>query len=74
MRAKSVDNGIHSDELVANVNASGLLTDVIENIAAEDGVDQTEEAWYNLQGVRVSNPSNGVYIRVKDGKAIKIKL
>ena len=75
VRAKSVyPDNTQSEELVAYVHSSGLLTDVIENIVAEDEPNQTEEAWYNLQGVRVSNPSNGVYIRVKDGKAIKIKL
>lgn len=29
-------------------------------------------AYYNLQGVRVSEPANGLYIVVKDGKATKV--
>jgi hypothetical protein len=33
----------------------------------EDG----EATYYNLQGVRVANPENGLYIRVQNGKATK---
>lgn len=28
--------------------------------------------YYNLQGVRVENPANGVFIRVADGKSEKV--
>lgn len=41
---------------------------VSEIIAAEDG----EVVYYNLQGVRVANPSNGLYIRVQGKKATKV--
>ena len=40
----------------------------IAGIEAEDG----EAVYFNLQGVRVQNPENGVFIRVQNGKAVKI--
>lgn len=39
---------------------------------AEIAVENGQEAYYTLQGVRVSTPENGLYIRVKDGKASKV--
>lgn len=40
----------------------------IEDVAAD-----SDEApvYYNLQGVRVNNPSNGIYIEVRNGKATR---
>ena len=40
----------------------------IASIEAEDG----EAVYFNLQGVRVQNPENGIFIRVQNGKAVKI--
>ena len=41
----------------------------VENVVvAEQGVVE----YYNLQGVKVANPSNGVFIRVQGGKATKV--
>ena len=40
----------------------------IAGIEAENG----EAVYFNLQGVRVQNPENGVFIRVQNGKAVKI--
>lgn len=37
-------------------------------------VEEGEAVYYNLQGVRVANPANGVYIRVMGGKASKVIL
>lgn len=31
-----------------------------------------EEVYYNLQGVRVANPENGIFIRVQNGKTTKV--
>ena len=41
----------------------------IEAIEAEEGV---EAVYYNLQGVRVANPENGMYIRVAGKTASKV--
>ena len=35
-------------------------------------VSQGEVEYYNLQGVRVANPENGVFIKVQGGKATKV--
>ena len=37
-------------------------------------MDNADATYYNLQGVRVENPSNGVYIRVINNKAEKVIL
>lgn len=40
----------------------------VEGILTEDG----NAEFFNLNGVKVSNPENGIYIMVKDGKALKV--
>ena len=42
-------------------------------IDIENSTDSDAE-YFNLQGLRVINPSNGIYIKVKDGKATKVML
>lgn len=52
--------------LDSKMHASG-----VENV----GIDADDEAaaeYFNLQGVRVENPSNGVYIRRANGKVSKV--
>ncbi len=40
-----------------------------------DDVDADSDArWFNLQGVEVKNPANGIYIRVANGKTTKVIL
>ncbi len=41
----------------------------VDNIAV--GFEPTDVEWYNLQGTKVVNPQNGVYIRVQNGVATK---
>ncbi len=45
-------------------------TTVISNIAADE--NDGEAVYYNLNGVRVANPANGLYIKVQGGKASKV--
>lgn len=42
----------------------------VEGIEAENG----EAVYYNLQGVRVENPENGMFIRVQNGKSTKVAI
>ncbi len=35
-------------------------------------VAEGEAQYYNMQGVRVANPENGMFIRVQNGKAQKV--
>lgn len=52
-----------------NMTASVEKEDGIEAVAA----DETDAEWFTLQGVRVANPEKGnIYIRVINGKAVKI--
>lgn len=37
-------------------------------------IDAENAVYYNLQGVRVAQPENGIYIVVKGGKAVKVAL
>lgn len=38
----------------------------------ESASEETPAVYYNLQGARVENPSNGIVIRVQNGKATKV--
>ena len=55
--------GGKSETKAANDVGSGIA-----GIEAENG----KAVYFNLQGVRVQNPENGVFIRVQNGKAVKI--
>lgn len=41
----------------------------IETIEADNAI---APAYFNLQGVRVTNPANGIFIEVRAGKAVKV--
>lgn len=61
-------------------NAKGKQShDVVVNFSGETGVEDIiadenngEVEFFNLQGVRVANPENGVYIRRQGNKATKV--
>lgn len=53
---------------VAPISVTEAKDTGIAGIEAEKG----EAVYFNLQGVRVQNPENGVFIRVQNGKAVKI--
>lgn len=44
----------------------------IEEIAVEDM--DSNSSYFTLQGIEVKNPAPGIYIRVSDGKAVKVRL
>ena len=46
-------------------------TDGVENIVVEEEINAPVE-YYNLQGVKVANPSNGIFIKVQGNKASKV--
>lgn len=51
---------------ITATHTSGIESIVVENAA--------EAVYYNLQGVRVNNPQNGMFIRVNGNKAVKVAL
>lgn len=44
----------------------------VEDVMAEDADAPVE--WFNLQGIRVANPENGIYIRRQGNKVEKVAL
>ena len=48
-----------------------VVADSIDEISV-DNEDNTPVEYYNLQGVKVENPSNGIYIKVQGNKTTKV--
>ena len=48
---------------------TGYLVTGIENILMENN---NAVEYYNIQGVKVSNPENGIYIKKQGGKTTKV--
>lgn len=59
-----VTNG---DRVIFEMPGSGITAPTVEQTSGT-------VSYYNLQGVRVNNPSGGVFIRVADGKTSKVLL
>ena len=58
---------------ISNVNTGMLAAtpvedDAVDSITAISGTP----VYYNLQGARVANPENGIFIKVQDGKTTKV--
>ena len=53
-----------------NVKVTAKLKSAVSDITVEDS--DAPVVYYNLQGVRVANPANGLYIRVQGKKATKV--
>jgi hypothetical protein len=70
--AKSVTPTSESDVLSLNVEPENVTVSGIEGVAA-DSQDAPVE-YYNLQGVRVSNPGTGLYIRRQGTKVEKVAI
>ena len=56
--------------LVKSAVANVELTTAIEEV----GVDAGEAVYYNLQGVKVANPENGIFIKKQGGRTSKVVL
>lgn len=52
------------------INIDPVPTEIVEIVTEQSG----EAVYYNLQGVRVDNPANGIFIRVANGKSSKVIL
>jgi len=60
---------MESEPIVFGINSDGVTTG-IEAIEAEAAEGEVE--WFNLQGVRVENPANGLYIRRQGNTVSKV--
>lgn len=48
-----------------------FTVDISTGVAAVEAANG-EAVYFNMQGVRVANPENGLFIRVQNGKAVKV--
>lgn len=55
---------------VKNLNVTGFKD--AQGIESVETTDALEAVYYNLQGVRVANPANGIYIKVQGNKTSKV--
>lgn len=58
--------------IVVNTNTNKIKAVTNGSGVEAIGVSTDEAVYYNLQGARVENPENGIFIRIVDGKATKV--
>lgn len=65
---------VFSVSKTTNINTITVTYEYDSTSAIEDIVVESDEAveYFNLQGVKVANPENGLYIRKQGGKATKV--
>lgn len=73
----TLPDDVQSYMLKPNADNTGLMLDTkvqngVEDVMAEDADAPVE--WFNLQGIRVANPENGIYIRRQGNKVEKVVL
>ncbi len=57
------------------LNLKDMKVSLLKAISGIESIEAAEEAapvYYNLQGVRVMNPENGMFIEVRGNKAVKV--
>ena len=69
--------GTYNVELAVSTYNNNMQLYPIKYTEWESGVDEItvaegEAQYYNMQGVRVANPENGMFIRIQNGKAQKV--
>ena len=73
-RAKVTDNaGMVITVTVDLPNSKLTITGLVTGIE-EIGIDDVPAVYYNLQGVKVANPENGIFIKRQGSKATKVVL
>ena len=66
-----ISGGNSNEKFQITASDSGYtLPTGVDTIGAEDG----EAEYFNLQGVKVQNPEHGIYVKVQNGKAVKVVL
>ena len=74
---ETVDAGTYNVELAVSTYNGNMQLYPIKYTEWESGVNEItvaegEAQYYNMQGVRVANPENGMFIRIQNGKAQKV--
>ena len=69
-----VKNGVDTGEAnEADYNvALNFVKEAPTSVEGIEDVDNGKVVYYNLQGVKIDNPSNGIFIKVTGGKASKV--
>lgn len=66
---KLAAQAVHSEKGLTSRLAQSDITTGVESIMMTDDADGI---YYNLQGVKVTNPEKGTFIRITNGKATKV--
>ncbi|MDE6410773.1 MAG: DUF4960 domain-containing protein [Muribaculaceae bacterium] len=70
---RTANNAYHANLTKLTENTlSYLASKATSGVAEIEKASTAEDAYYTLQGVKVANPTAGLYIRVADGKASKV--
>ena len=55
-----------------DLNAMTVTASEVSGVESIEGAENAPAVYYNLQGVKVANPENGIYIKVQGNKASKV--
>lgn len=71
----AMENGVYDISFTVANGGSAMISFVLHDDTGVAEVESSSEdtpVYYNLQGVRVANPENGVFIRSQGGKTTKV--
>ena len=72
-KASSVEKVVFTATAGVNINTINVITSGVYDSVDDIIVDENAPVeYYNLQGVRVANPENGIYIRRQGSKVSKV--
>lgn len=63
---------LHTYDFVFNPETLELTVDQTSGVADIEAADELPAVYYNLQGVRVANPENGLYLEVRGNNVRKV--
>lgn len=73
IHTKAVNGDEESPKRTVYITSTGGVTTGIEGVSAEAATNGDAE-WFNLQGMRVANPANGIFIRRQGTNVEKVVL
>lgn len=68
---------LNGESMYETLDADDIATgieQITDYFFGDDNDTDTPVYYYNLQGIRVNNPANGIFIRVKGDRSVKIAL
>lgn len=70
-----MENGVYDISFTVTTGSSAMISFVLHDDTGVAEIESSSEdapVYYNLQGVRVANPENGIFIRRQGGKTTKV--